>query len=151
MGRKHGGSITLSTLFWPLFLFLAATIVAVFTFTSIAHWVGTQSQERQARDRYALLKALAEMPGDNARRILDLMVEQDQRRARKARAERMMGGLVTFAVGASLSLMLAMLAHEERGVWTVGLIPASIGAVIFVFNLLTKAETGPASSPNGSG
>jgi hypothetical protein len=138
------------TLFWPLFLFLTATVVAVFTFVSVAHWIGTQSQERQARDRHALLKTLAEMPGENARRILDLMVEQDLKKARKDRSEQLMGGLITLAVGASLSIMLATLSHEP-GVWTVGLIPASVGATLFAFNLFTKPDRVPGPSPDGPG
>jgi len=139
------------TLFWPLFLFLTATVVAVFTFVSVAHWVGAQSRERQARDRYALLKALAEMPGENARRILDVIVEQDLRKAIKDRSEQLMGGLITLAVGASLSIMLATLSHNEPGVWTVGLIPASVGASLIVFNLFAKPDRAPGPPPDGPG
>jgi FtsH-binding integral membrane protein len=131
------------SLFWPLFLFLTATVVAVFTFISVLHWITSQSQERQARERYALFKALAEMPGENAGRILDQMAEQDRAKARKARAEQLMGGLVTLAVGISLSVMLVALSHDDPGVWTVGLIPGAVGAVLVVFNLFTKGDKGP--------
>jgi hypothetical protein len=51
-----------------------------------------------------------------------------------------MGGFVTLAVGISLSVMLSALAHEDAGVWTVGLIPGAVGAVIVAFNLFGRTD-----------
>lgn len=133
-------------LFWPLFLFLSATVVAIFTFVGVTYFLASSSQERQARERFALMKTLAETPGENTQRVLDLLTEQDRRRARKARSEQLMGGLITIAVGVSLSVMLGSLAHDEPAMWTIGLIPGSIGAVIVVFTLLTKPEERSARS-----
>jgi hypothetical protein len=86
-----------------LFLFLAAIVVSVFAFLSIAAWVTTPSKERQARDRYALLKTLAEQPGENAVRILDILQKEDQARAAKrARDERKSwtdSGIILIAIG----------------------------------------------------
>ena len=63
---------------WPLFMFLAASGMALFFFFSIAAWSGAQSAQNQARDRYALLRALAEQPGENAKLVLDMLREQDE-------------------------------------------------------------------------
>ena len=74
-----------------LFLFLAAAVVAVFAFCSIVVWVSTPARERQARDRLALLKTLAEHPGENARQILEwLRTEDEKRTERKEREEKVM-------------------------------------------------------------
>jgi hypothetical protein len=116
-----------------MFLFLAAAAVAVFAFLSVAVWATAPSQERLARDRFALLKTLAEQPGENAARVLEMLREEDERRAeRKEREERrgwILGGLIVIAVGLGLSGMLAVL--EGRGLWSVGLIPLLVGCVLF--------------------
>jgi Mn2+/Fe2+ NRAMP family transporter len=124
-----------------LFLFVAAAVVAVFAFLSVAAWVGTRAQERKARDRYALLKTLAEQPGEAAQRVLDLLREQEERQAeRREREERrgyLVGGLVTFAVGIAVAVMLETIG-TKAGIWTVGLIPLLIGVVLTGFGLFAR-------------
>ena len=71
-----------------MFLFLAAAVVAVFAFCSIVVWVTTPSRERQARDRIALLKAVAENPGENARLVLELLRAEDERRGVESSVDR---------------------------------------------------------------
>jgi hypothetical protein len=115
-----------------LFLFLAAAVVAVFAFCSIVVWVSTPARERQARDRLALLKTLAERPGENAAQILELLRREDEKRAeRRERDEKsgyIIGGLIVMAVGGGLGAMLAIL--DNRGEWSVALIPFLIGCVL---------------------
>lgn len=113
-----------------LFLFLAAAVIAVFAFSSIVAWVSTPARERQARDRLALLKTLAEHPGEHARQVLDFL--RDEARARKKEREEqrgwIAGGLIVIAVGVGLGVMLVILG--DRGDWTVALIPFLIGCVL---------------------
>jgi hypothetical protein len=122
-----------------LFLFLAAAIVAVFAFASIVVWVTTPARERQTRDRLALLKTLAENPGEQARQVLDLLREEDSKRAeRREREERhgwIVGGLIVISVGLGLGIMLAIL-DNRGGAWSVALIPFLIGCVILGAGLL---------------
>ena len=119
------------------FLFLAAGAVGLFAFLSAAAWAGTQFAYRKARDRYALLKALAEMPGDNAARVLEtLRADEERDRRRREEEERrghLIGGLVCIAVGVALMIMLGAVA--EGGTWTVGLIPLAVGVVLLPFGL----------------
>lgn len=116
-----------------MFLFLAAAVVAVFAFCSIVVWVSTPSRERQARDRVALLKTLAEHPGENAAQILELLRAEDGRRSeRKEREEKrgfIVGGLIVMAVGVGLGTMLRILDNRGGG-WSVALIPFLIGCVL---------------------
>ena len=115
-----------------LFLFLAAAVIAVFAFSSIVVWVSTPARERQARDRLALLKTLAEHPGEHARQVLDLLREEDEAPARKKEREEqkgwIAGGLIVIAVGVGLGVMLVILG--DPGDWTVALIPFLIGCVL---------------------
>ena len=123
-----------------MFLFLAATIVAVFAFLSIAVWVSGPAQERQARDRLALLKTVAEQPGQNAAAVLELLREEDRRRVERNERERrrglMIGGLSAAAAGVGLGLMLELL--HGRQLWSIGLIPFLIGCVLVGAGLLTR-------------
>ena len=123
-----------------LFMFLAAGAVAVFAFLSVAVWVTGPAQERRERDRLALLKTLAEQPGENAARVLDMLIEEDRRREqRRFEEERrgyIIGGLSAIASGAGLSLMLAML--KGGGTWSVGAIPFLVGCVILGAGLLNR-------------
>ncbi len=56
-----------------MFLMIAAGLVAFFAFLSIASWSAAQAKERRERDRYALLKAVAEQPGEGALRVLEAL------------------------------------------------------------------------------
>lgn len=115
------------------FLFLAAGAVSLFAFLSVAVWVGAQAHERKARDRFALLKTLAENPGEHSQRVMDLLRQQEETAAlRKEREERrgyLVGGLACIAVGVALSVMVASI-DGKPGVWTVGLIPLLVGVVL---------------------
>jgi hypothetical protein len=126
-----------------LFLFLAAIVVSVFAFLSVAAWVNAPSKERQARDRFALLKTLAEQPGENAVRILDILQKEDQARAeKKARDERRSwtdSGIILIAIGLGLAGML--LVHGDRGDWSVGLIPLLLGLATILIGLFRNRVT----------
>ncbi len=128
-----------------LFLFLAAAVVAVFAFLSIVVWVSTPSRERQVRDRLALLKTLAEQPGQNAAQILELLRTEDERRIeRREREEKsgfIVGGLIVMAVGVGLGTMLLVL--DSGGAWSVALIPFLIGCVLFGAGLFKNRAAAP--------
>jgi hypothetical protein len=53
----------------------------------------------------------------------------------------MIGGLVTFAVGVSLGVLLYNL-EVERGVWSVGLIPAAIGIALLISAFIVRPKNG---------
>jgi hypothetical protein len=126
-----------------LFLFLAAAVVATFAFCSIVVWVSTPARERQARDRIALLKTLAENPSDTAREVLALLREEEGKRAARRQAEEkrgyVVGGLVVMAVGVGLGVMLLALGNDG-GVWSVGLIPFLIGCVLLGAGLFSNRQ-----------
>ena len=139
--RRKGQKVQFNA---AIFLFLAAAVIAVFAFASIVVWVSTPARERQARDRLALLKTLAENPTEQAREVLDLLRQEDAlRRERREREERkgwIVGGLVTMSVGIGLGLMLALVG--DRDSWNVALgvslIPFLIGCVLLGVGLLSR-------------
>ena len=125
-----------------MFIFLAAGAVGLFAFLSVAAWAGTQAHERRTRDRFALLKSIAEQPGENAQRVLEALLADEERvRTEKARQEQwgyLVGGLVCMAVGVALgAMMLAM--NAKSGAWSIGLIPFLLGAVLTVVSRKIRA------------
>jgi hypothetical protein len=137
-----------------LFLFIAATIVAVFAFLSVALWVGARADERKTRDRYALLRKISEQPAERAELVLALVREDDARRERaalrkaeQARRDGMQAGSILVAVGTGLSILLYTVAPNER-VWTAGLMLVFIGLVVFGFAFTRPVAHAPGA--NGS-
>ena len=118
-----------------LFLFLAAASVGAFAFASIVIWVHTQASERRARDRFALLKSLAEHPGENADKVLAHLREDEARKLARRDAEERQG----YLVGALCSLasgigLWAILPHF----WGVGLLVFLIGLALLPFGFIKK-------------
>ena len=116
-----------------MFLFLAAAAVSLFAFLSIVVWVQGQSSERKARDRFALLKGLAENPGENAQRVLAYLREEEQgklaRRGAEERKGYRVGGLICMACGVAFWVMIP-------NVLGLGLLLFLIGAVLLPFGFV---------------
>lgn len=136
---------------FPVFFFLAAASIALFSFLAVVHWIDTRAAERRGRDRWALLRKLADQPGESARLVGDLIREEDARaeqrereRAIQARRENLQAGAVLVAVGGALGIMLSVLA-EKPGIWTVGLIPMAVGVVVFGFAFFSRTSDRPAA------
>jgi Domain of unknown function (DUF6249) len=112
-----------------LFLFLAAAVTAMFGFLSVVVYVSTPSKERQVRARLELLKTLAEQPGENAVRILEMLRLEDEEKAAKreldARRDWINSGVCLVALGLGLMAMLAIIG--DKGAWSVGLLLLFLG------------------------
>lgn len=142
-------------------IFVGAVIVALISFRGFVQWARTQSQERQARERYALLRQLADQPSESVRIVLDRLRQDDaltearlREKRREARREHLRAGVILVATGAGLALMLASLTAEVD-LWTVGLIPGFIGLAIVGFELASGSrwsadEATPGASANRS-
>jgi Domain of unknown function (DUF6249) len=127
-----------------LFIFLAAIVVSVFAFLSISVWITVPARERQARDRSALLKTLAEHPGENVTQILALLQKEDQARAarslRDKRRSWVESGIILIAVGLGLAGMM-MLHGGSGNNWSVGLIPLLLGLAMIAIGIFRNHTT----------
>jgi hypothetical protein len=121
-----------------MFGFLAVASEALFSFLSVMSWLGMRTAERLARDRFSMMKALLDHPGEQGERVLAAWREQELRKEEQDRRGRVVGGAVVVAVGVSLSVMMTVLGDRDSGAWVVGLIPLSIGAVIALFGIFEK-------------
>jgi Flp pilus assembly protein TadB len=119
--------------FYPaLFFFLAAGAVSLAAFGSVTTWVVARSREREAHERFALLRLLAERPVDSARLAIDELRDHERRAEERRQREQRLGGLVTIGVGVGLALMLLATGGARSGAWAVGLIPGLVGVALMV-------------------
>ena len=127
------------------FLFLAAGAVGLFTYLSVAHWVSAQAAERQARERFAVLRKIAEQPTESARLVLELLHEEETRAQElerkkewKARRDGMQFGTILVAFGFGLVAMFAIATSRRN--WVIGLIPIFVGIVVFAFAAFNRPQ-----------
>jgi hypothetical protein len=125
-----------------VFVFVTAVIVTVAAWASVSYWIGARAAERKDRERSALLRHLAGQPAESVRLVLDKIREDDAAQAegwrkiheksqRDAAAATLPFGLITIAASIGLSIFLYSVADsDEKGVWTLGLIPLLVGLVI---------------------
>lgn len=128
------------------YLFVAAATVALFGFLSAAHWVTTRAEERKTRERYALLRKIAEQPMESAQLVLALLREDDakaeaarRRGSQSARRDSMQGGWVLMATGVGLSIFLYAVA-PAKPVWTLGIMLVLIGLVVLAFAVFSEPD-----------
>ena len=107
-----------------VFLFLAAGAVGLFAYLSVAHWVDASARDRQARDRLALLRRMAEQSPESAQSVLEQLRQEEaiarehqQKEARKSRRNGMQTGAILIALGIGFGVMFAVVAylHSCRG------------------------------------
>ena len=104
-------------------------------------WIGERRKEKEAFFRSELLRKIAESQGDASQNVLEMIHQQDREAQIRRHEGIKLAGMITMAVGIGLIPMLAMLEHNKP-VWTVGLIPALVGAALFfyVFFLAPKPD-----------
>lgn len=122
-----------------LWLFLSVGAVALFAiFLPITTWLEARRKEREAYYKADMLRRLSESPSEAARLALEMMREEDRRRAVKQREGIKLGGLINLGVGVGLAVMLFSMGLRE--VCLVGAIPGLIGVAMLAYVYLL-AET----------
>src|SRR5260370_26838352 len=109
-------------------------MVVFFAFLRVGGWDQQKRREREAFYRHEVLKKLIEQGGAaGGQQVLEVMRREVELRDRQRREARILGGLITAVLGASLMILLSTLV-PGGGVWTAGLIPFSVGADYFFFS-----------------
>jgi hypothetical protein len=123
-------------------------IFSVLSFLAVAVWSENRRKEREAYYRSEVLKKIAEGPGSAT--AVEFVREQDKL-ARRRRDEGMkLGGLVTTAVSVAFTLFLHVVTESNRpGVWTLGLIPLSMGLALLAYGYLLAPKEPQDGAPTG--
>jgi preprotein translocase subunit YajC len=109
------------------------TIVAVFTFVTVASWAENRRKERESYYREETYRKIVEHGGDSGDRILRLIRDEEAALARKRIEGMKLGGLITTVVGVGIMIFLRVLIGDEA-VYLVGLIPTLVGVVLLIYS-----------------
>jgi hypothetical protein len=125
-----------------MFLFLSVLMISVFSFISIAVWTDGRRKEREAYYKAESLRRLAEMTGDGAKYVIEVMKEDERIRQAEQLSNEMkklegmkIGGLVNIAVGVGL-FCLIYFTSSQKGAAFVGLIVGLIGVALLVYAMV---------------
>jgi hypothetical protein len=128
---------------FAIFSFLAAASIAFFSYLTVGRWIEARTAERRARDRFALLRKLADQPAESAQHLLALVREDDARELQREARERdqawldeLKSGVILIVVGICLSMFLTSL-NTGRALWAIGFVPGGVGFVIVAFALIS--------------
>jgi hypothetical protein len=127
----------------PIVLF-----VSLFTFLAIASLADNRRKQEEARGKYDFLRKLAEGGNFDVQKYMEY--EQVDRRAwRERRIENLrLGGLILVGIGLSVAAFFYAVVEENRGVASLGFIPAAVGAALFLGSWL-MSRRGDAAAPKG--
>jgi hypothetical protein len=114
--------------------------IVLFAFLSVVGWARQKRRERETFYRHEVLKKLIEQGGAGGQQVFEMMRREAELQDRQRREARILGGLITAVIGASVMILLYLLV-PVGGVWTAGLIPFSVGAVILLFAFFTPKTT----------
>jgi Flp pilus assembly protein TadB len=119
-----------------LFLYLAITSIALFSFLAVAAWSGARMTERETYYKNETLKKIAESTGPGAEATIQYLRDQQMYHRRlelqKQRQGMQLGGLITAAVGIALMIFLkALVPHHP--IYLAGVVPLLIGIALLIY------------------
>ena len=121
----------------------AVGAVALFGVLAVTSWSEERRKEREAFYRSEVLKKLVDNPGSDSKPVFDMMREEENRTLRRRREGLLLGGFITTAVGAGVMFFLYRITDADEAVWTVGIIPFLIGAILAIFGLFVAQKPNP--------
>jgi hypothetical protein len=129
-----------------VFLIPIISVVAVFTFLSIAVWAGTRTREREAFYKSEERRRMIEAGGAGAESVVEL-TREEERIAQRRRVEGIkLGGLITAAVGGGWVFAFRFVDPEAQ---FLGVIPLFVGIamLLYVFLMAPKPPKADAVQP----
>jgi hypothetical protein len=109
------------------------SVVAVFTFVSVASWAENRRKERESYYREETYRKILEHGGDSGDRILQLIRNEERVKERRRIEGLRLGGLITTVVGIGVMIFLRALVDDGAPIYLAGLIPLLIGLVLVFY------------------
>jgi len=107
-----------------------AIFLGLFTFLTIAVWLGNRRKEREAFYKSETLRRFTEASGEGAKAAIDLLREDDRLKRIKSREGVKLGGAICTGVGLALVIFL-WIKHDHTHL--IGLIPMLIGVAMLAY------------------
>jgi Domain of unknown function (DUF6249) len=124
-----------------VFLVPIVTVVTVFTFAAIVHWVDSQRKEREAYYKAETLRRVTEASGEGAKAAAELMREDERLKQLKKREGMKIAGVINIGVGIGTLIFLHVL-MPGAAFYLGGLIPGFVGVgfLLYVYLLAAPVE-----------
>lgn len=113
-----------------VFIFLAVSAVALFSFLGVNSWSDARRKERESYYKNDMLKKLADAQGPGANSALEILREEARLGAIRKREGLRVGGTVVMATGLGLLIFLRALIPEEP-IYLCGLMVLLIGGALY--------------------
>lgn len=117
-----------------VFVFLAVSAVALYSYLSITSFVNGRRKEREAYYKNETVRRLTENQGAGADAAIALMREEDRLWGRRRLEGLKIGGLVTTAVGIGTMVFLGIATDENHWIGIgIGIIPFVVGIALLLY------------------
>src|SRR5512145_471794 len=114
-------------------LAISVVLTAGLSFLAVVFWSESRRKEREAYYRSEALKKIAE--GPSGALALDFLREEEQLARRRRDESLRLGGLTLSAASVAFMIFLhVMISSNRPGVWTLGLIPLSVGLAVLAYS-----------------
>ena len=123
-------------------LIAATGSISLFSFLAVATWSDSRRREREAFYRTEVLKKLSENPSAENQPILQMLRDDQDKKARSRMEGLKLGGFITSVVGIGLAVFLHAVDDSEQ-VWTVGIIPLLIGLTLLFYAFFLAPKPAP--------
>ena len=135
---------------FPVFLFLSASAVSLFSFLAVASWSDARRRERESYYRYEMVKRVAESQGSSIDSALRLLAAQDLELLRekgridmgRRQSALRINGLVVGALGLAPLLALPWLSYNGTAL-VLGLLLTLAGVALFAGSYVLKTTASP--------
>ena len=118
----------------PLMMLIpVVSIIAVFTFISVAVWAENRRKEREAYYRYEFRKKMVEAGKLDADQLMALVDREEERRVSKQREGLKLAGFILLAVG--LGFYFGIRPLTDGDVAALGFVPMVLGVAILGYAL----------------
>ena len=136
---------------WMPLLIPIVSVIAVFTFISIASWAENRRKERETYYRHETYRKIMEHPDEATRAVVEMMRREEQQQQLKRIEGLRLGGAVTFVVGIGVVVFLYALIPDEP-IYLAGLIVLLIGLVLMLYGFFfAKKPEGGDDTGRGGG
>jgi hypothetical protein len=126
-----------------IFVFLAVSAIALYSYLSINSYVNGRRKEREAYYKNETVRRLTESAGAGADAAIALLREEDRLQMRRRMEGTKLGGLITTAVGIGLMIFLGIAVDDNHllGV-AIGVVPFMVGIaqLVYAYRLAPKTQ-----------
>jgi hypothetical protein len=117
-----------------VFVFLAVSAIALYSYLSVNSYVNGRRKEREAYYKNETVRRLTESAGAGADAAIALLREEDRLQTLRRLEGTKLGGLITTAVGVGLMIFLGIANDDNHLIGVaIGVVPLMVGLALLLY------------------